>query len=146
MSDNPYDDPFELGFARGYEAARALVDEGVPLEKLLYRAMARVDTWAREGSELWLGALYGANAMVWQALGYEHGVHGLPKERPPEYALKGYLHGYRQGTLYRHEVDARAKETREALQRLKALKETARGQGGPGVQLRLIEGGKKGAT
>jgi len=139
------DDVYRMGFAHGYEVMRALIDDGWVLEAAWKEASARVAAWAKPGTLARAGAEFGVETMTWQAIGYRDGIMGAAKVRPPEDVLKAYLHGYALGTARRHEAEARAARLREALEAAKDFKKTARGQGGPGVQLRLIAGGKKGA-
>lgn len=134
------DDFYTSGARTAHDEVARLFADGWPLDAILDEMRQRIEQRSRPGPYR-DGLYFGLELGLWKCRGYLDGLDGAPKARPPEDLLDVYLEQYRLGV----------EKSRASRARLDALREVAenapaRGQGGPGVQLRLIAGGKsKGA-
>jgi len=145
-----------------YDEALRLAKSGWPLVCIIDEMERRIAEDSAPGTLRRMELDIGLNTALDFLVGWLHGY--LDKKKTCRHCdLKAYLGGYQNGVRERRKGSNEAMALCDSLtgkkpgvgfenaQALKRIREQfskmvpARGQGGPGVQLRLIEGGKKGA-
>jgi len=129
------DDAYIAGSRRAHEDVMRLFDAGWSLEEIFNEMRGRVEQESRPGPYR-DGLSFGLELGLWQCRGYLDGYADAPKAAPPADLLGVYLEQYQHGVLKRRDTIARLDALREV-----AEKAPTRGQGGSGVQLRLVPGG-----
>lgn len=145
-----------------YDEAIRLAKSGWPLVCIIEEMERRIAEGSAPGTLRRMVLDIGLNTALDFIVGWLHGYLDEKKSRR-YWNLAAYLGGYKSGVRARREGTAEAQALCDSLtgakpgvgfenaQALKRIREQfsemvpARGQGRPGVQLRLIEGGKKGA-